>query len=499
MNFAIAVEPPPSRRPIAALTSLTVALTLTGCAAALNFRPPAFSTPDSALQSRASIVSTQAALSGEPAPTEWWHVFEDPLLVTLQAEAADQNLEMQTAVVRIEESRAQLGVFDAAREPKIGVLAGYTRAAQSESSPLVKLGAPTSPSDSWVLGGQSRWELDLWGYLRYQSESAQARLQASGYSMAAVKVSVAGDVARSYLMLRGVQAQLRIGEEDRLIGLELARMTESRQRHGVATRFDTATARAEVATIEARLVRLHHEREALMNALALLLGNPPRELDERLAEASFPKLPQRMPIGVPSELARHRPDILRAEAMLRAAVADIGTADADFYPRITLTGAVGVQGADGSELSTARARWFSVGPSVYLPVFDGGRLKSKLALSEARHRLAGIAYQHTVLRAWHEVDDALLAYVAERERHERLEIAQEQNQIAADVARRAYQEGTADFVSILIAQRRLTNGRLLLADSATACSLTVVALYRALGGGWSNEWLASVTRNESPS
>lgn len=261
----------------------------------------------------------------------------------------------------------------------------------------------------------------------------------------------------------------------------------------MATRHDAAAARADLAGIEARLTQLQQQRDALLNALALLLGAPPRALEARIEHARLPPMPERLPVGVPSELARQRPDILQAEARLRAAVADIGAAKADFYPRVSLTGSIGVQAFDFSDLGSWDSRRFSLGPTLYLPIFQGGRLERNLALSEARHRLAGIAYQQTVLRAWHEVDDALNAYAAELRRHAQLREALTQNQIALEVARRAYQEGAADFTAVLIARRSLLASQAELTDCATASALSVVALYRALGGGWSPELRVNTT------
>lgn len=469
-------------------------LLLAGCMTAPDVRAPSLASPEAALRARAEHVAKEATMVEEQAPSEWWQLFGDATLTALQAEAAKSNLDLLGAAARIEESRAQLGLANAARRPQLSADASYARSAISENSPMAALGAPTNASDNWSLGLQAGWELDLWGHLRYLSESAEARLEVSDYGMAAVKVSVAGDVARTYLLLRGVQAQQTIIEENRQIAENLVRLTESRQRNGIATRYDASAARADLAGIEARQTQLKQQRDALMNALALLLGQPPRELDARLDGVGLPPMPERLPIGVPSELARQRPDILQAESRLRAAVADIGAAKADFYPRISLTGSIGVQAFDFSDLGSWDSRRFSVGPTLYLPIFQGGRLKSNLALSEARHRLAGIAYQQTVLRAWHEVDDALNTYAAELQRHAQLQIALTQNQTALDVAQRAYQQGTADFISVLVARRSLLASQAELTECATASALSVVALYRALGGGWSPELRAAPAR-----
>jgi len=475
-----------SRQSLLTLASPLAPLLLASCVSVPPVHLPQMDT-SATLRAREAIVVNQPALTEAQAPSRWWSLFNDSTLSELMSQL-DSSLDIQTAALRIEESRAQLGLADAPRGPSLSALGGYSRSAISENSPTHQLGAPTSGQDTWSLGLQAGWELDLWGHLRHLSESAQANLDASYLGREAVQISVTADIARTYLLLRGVQAQASLVEQNLRIAEELVQMAESREKNGVATRFDAASARADAAALKAQMSQLHHQRDALMNAVALLLGKPPRELDERLYFAEIPSMPSRLPIGVPSELARQRPDILQAEARLRAAVADIGAAKADFYPRISLTGALGVQAFDLSDLGSWGSRHFSVGPTLYLPIFEGGRLRSQLALTEARHRLAGVAYQQTVLRAWHEVDNALGAYTSELERHEHLQLALEQNQIALSVAQRSYQEGSADFTTVLLARRNLLASQAELSDCATASALAVVSLYRALGGGWSSAW-----------
>ncbi|WP_266182123.1 efflux transporter outer membrane subunit [Dyella humicola] len=468
-----------------------LALALAGCMRLADVRPPTLAVPAAAEKVRRATVAESLALTEESLPSEWWQLFGDATLTTLEAEASASNLDLQAAAARVDESRAQLGLANAERQPQLDAEASYTRSGISQHSPMAAVGAPTGASNTWLLGAEASWELDLWGHLRHLSESADASLQASAFGRASVKVSVAGDVARIYLLLRGTQAQITITEENRQIAEHLVKLADSRLQNGVATRFDAASSRADVATIEARLSQLHQQRDALMNALALLLGKPPRELDARLGSAALPSVPQHLPVGVPSELAHDRPDILQAEARLRAAVADIGAAKADFYPRISLTGNLGVQAFDRTDLGSWSSRQFAFGPTLYLPIFQGGRLERNLELSEARHRLAGIAYQQTVLKAWHEVDDALNAYTTELKRQEQLQEALTQNQTALEVAQRGYQQGTADFTSVLVARRSLLASQAELIDCATASALSVVSLYRALGGGWSPELLTA--------
>lgn len=470
-------------RAIARITP-AMALLLCGCVSTPSLEPASIGSTEAALRSREAIVASQASLSQASVPAQWWSLFNDPALAALESEA-DANLDLQAAILRIEESRAQLGLAHAALRPQLAAEAGYSRDAISENSGLYRLGQPSAGYNTWSLGMQAGWELDFWGYRHYVSQAAQARLDAAYYGRDAVQLSITAEVARTYLLLRGTQAQVALVEENLGVAHELVRTAESRERNGIATRNDAASARADLATTEARLTQLQHQCDILMNALALLLGKAPRELDARLISGDTLPMPARLPTGVSSELARQRPDILQAEARLQAAVADLGAAKADFYPRISLTGGLGVQAFSLSDLGSWDSRQYSIGPTLHLPIFEGGRLKSNLALSDARHRLAGIAYRQTVLRAWHEVDDALGAYATEVKRHQQLLLAMRQNQTAVTVAQRAYQEGAADFTTVLVARRSLLASQSDLADCATASALTVVSLYRALGGGWS--------------
>ncbi|HEL4101839.1 efflux transporter outer membrane subunit [Stenotrophomonas maltophilia] len=480
----------PAPTPIALLAPLVLALA--GCATSADVQAPRLDRPQLAVSAQSSLIASSGSLTDAPVPSQWWSLFADPTLSELQRQALESNLDVQTAAARIEESRAQLGIVRSARLPQIQAQASYSRGALSENSPMVALGAPTDPSDTWAAGFQASWELDLWGYHKRRAESASASLEATGFGLEAARTAVAAEVSRTYLLLRGVQAREAITERNHDIAQKLVQLTESRRANGIASRYETAAAHAAMLEVEAGQTQLAQQRAVLMNALALLVAKSPRELNEQLAHGQLPAMPTRLAVGIPSEVARNRADILQADAKLRAAVADIGAAKADFYPRISLTGSLGVQAFDESDLGDWGSRQFSVGPTLHLPIFQGGRLKSNLALTEARHQLAGIAYKKTVLKAWHEVDDALTNYTSELTRNQQLEQAQANNQIALDVARRAYQEGRADMTTVLMAQRTLLASDSSLVESKTSSALAVVAIYRALGGGWSDQVVAAV-------
>ncbi|HEY5803611.1 MAG TPA: efflux transporter outer membrane subunit [Lysobacter sp.] len=463
---------------------MAVAVLLSGCMVG-----PDFVKPESGLQDVTLIPRTDhvdAALpSASAVPSAWWTLFNDALLSDLQLRAQSTNLDLQTASARIEQSRAQLGIASSSLMPSVAAGASYSREALSEHGKLAALGAPSTPSDFWQLGFDASWEIDLWGRARRVREGAEASLDAVVYEREATRVALAAEVARTYLQLRGIQAQLAIAEQNREIAERTLVLAESRERNGVATRFETSSSRAQLATIKALVPELVQRRNAQMNALALLLGEPPRALDARLRNAMpLPTLPVNVPVGVSSELASRRPDILRAEAQLHAATAAIGVAKADFYPRIGLKGRVGVEAFETGDLDSWDSRFFSVGPTVYLPVFQGGRLTQRLALNEARQKASALAYRQTVLRAWHEVDNALDAWAAQQRQHAELLIACEQSTEALRVAERGYREGAADYLSVLTAQRNVLASQTSLNASMTGASLTLVNLYKALGGGW---------------
>jgi outer membrane protein TolC len=240
-----------------------------------------------------------------------------------------------------------------------------------------------------------------------------------------------------------------------------------------------------LAAIEAAVPPLVLRVDQLMNALALLLERPPHALHERLAVAvPIPGGPVRVPVGMPSELAERRPDIRRAQATLHAAVAAIGVAEGDFYPRITLSGNLGLQALQLRDLDTDNAGIFGVGPALRIPLFEGGRLRGRLRLRESQAQEAALLFQKTVLAAWHEVDNAMTAYQAQQLAHASLERASASARRALVNAQRQYAAGASDFVNVLSAQNAVLASDQARVSTQAAVSLALVDLYRSLGGGW---------------
>jgi NodT family efflux transporter outer membrane factor (OMF) lipoprotein len=254
----------------------------------------------------------------------------------------------------------------------------------------------------------------------------------------------------------------------------------------LTTDLDVANAAALVASIGAEIPTAEAQRDDLIDAIALLLGQPPQSLtDELEATKPIPPVPPRVPVGVPSELARRRPDIRQAEANLHAATADVGVAVADFYPRITLTGSVAVQTTQLKQFAQwGEATTWSFGPSLTLPIFEGGRLHRTLELRQAQQQEAAINYQRAVLGALHEVDTALTDYAAQQRRRDALLVAVEQNRRALTLAEERYADGVANFLDVLDAQRNVLAAEQQETDSTTQIATNLVSLYKALGGGW---------------
>lgn len=492
--------------------ALACLVALSACTAGPDFRQAdvqaRIASFEHAAEHKDAVAVRSRAVEQEFDP-EWWKLFNDPLLVELEREAIASNLDLQGAAARVAQSRAALRVSGATLLPTIGANASHLRERASDEGIMALTGtaAPLSataanggdpfganslpgatgspPYSLWQYGFDASWELDLWGRARRMKESSAAQVEAAHFDAAAYRVSITAEVARVYLELRRAQSDLRIARSNAEVAAKSVQLANRRREQGVATQFDTSVSAALLASVEASIPELEQRRDVLMNALAMLLAKSPRALDARLTpQDEIAQLPAQVPVGLPSELARRRPDILRAEAQLHAATAAIGVAKADFYPSISLTGSLGFQSLSLSKLGEWGARQFAVGPVLHLPIFEGGRLSGNLALTEARQQEVAISYQRTVLAAWHEVDNALTAYRALQQRADRLEAAVGQNRLALAHAERRYTQGAADYLNVLVVQQRLLDSENAASRGRTNIALAMVTLYKALGGGW---------------
>jgi NodT family efflux transporter outer membrane factor (OMF) lipoprotein len=428
----------------------------------------------------------------------WWVAFNDPLLTSLIERGRSANLDLRRAVLRIEESRAQREVTAAAYWPTLSVDASFTRQRLSETTPTGALFTSVgnihlpggggisipNPYNQYQLSAGASWEIDLFGRIRRAVEAADAGVQVSVEDQRAVQVSVLADVAQNYFELRGAQSRLVIARENLATIDELLELTRQRREAGVTTYVDVSNAMAQASGTRAELPAIELQITHSINQLSQLLGREPEALRSELGGAApVPPVAPAVPIGLPADLARRRPDIREAEASLHTAVAQSGVAVADLYPRLTLSAMGGFQSETAGKLLEWASRFGSMGPTLQLPVFDRGRWKS-VRLYDVRAQEAALTYQQTVLKALHEVENAVAALGADQQRRAWLDATVAQDRETLTLSRQRYESGLANFIEVLDAERSWQQHQLSLADSTTAVAADLVRLYRALGGGW---------------
>ena len=465
---------------------------LCGCSVGPDFTPPDPNLPQKSFFGRPE----PAVLEPDRPPTldaQWWRQFKDPTLCSLIERVAEVNLDVRVATERLWESRAQRNAAASALLPTINGSGQYTRELMSQNG-LIALGSafnqgkpiPYIPAFSlWQTGFDASWEIDLWGHVRRQVESAQAQVESSEFQARDTFIATIAELARDYAELRGAEAQIAITNANLASAEEILELTRTRAKGGVVTYLDVENAAAQVESTRAQLPSLLSQESALIDAIGRLLDQPPQALRGELSHTG-PQVftPPRPPVGLASDLARRRPDIRRAEADLHAATANIGVAVAEFYPTFKFNGSVGASALDARKLLEGHSFQYQIGPSVTVPIFDAGRLKSQLELRDAQAREAAINYHKTVLTAWTEVVDALVAYRAEQERHARVRAQAAHQREALALARARYRSGVSPFINVLDAQRSALQAELQEAQSRTTVATNFVTLYKALGGGW---------------
>jgi len=490
------------------LGALALATVLAGCTVVgPDFQRPDWPAPESWSKGRPELKPVASMPAPEPVDPAWWSIFNDPQLTAFMARVATESLDVQAAALRLDESRAQLAIAEAAGLPTLTGRGSYARqklsryGIQSLTSPTTSAasgavgntvsGTPTrrsEPFDVFQGGFDASWEIDLWGGIARSVEAATAITDAAAEARRGVLVSTMAEVARDYVRLRGVQLQIQIARENLRTAQQSLRLTQQRAAGGVTTDLDVANASTQVRRNAAEIPLLQRQEAALINALGLLLGQPPNALRAELEVTKpVPPVPAAVPIGIPSELVRRRPDIRQAEAELHAATANIGVAEAAFYPSVRLGGSFGLQALQFGQLFNLSATQFAAGPGLTIPIFEGGQLRATLQLRETQQQQAALTFQRTVLRAWTDVDDALTAYQSEQARRDQLTLAAADGRRALALAQIRYEQGVADFLAVLDAERNALQTQQLLANATTNVSEFLVALYKALGGGWEKD------------
>ena len=476
----------PQIRFLAPLTLAAVAPLLGGCMVGPDYRPPQVSVPPAYSQS-------VTAPTNQPSETlaEWWRLFHDPQLDALIQEAAVANLDVRLAQARVREARAQSGVARSVLFPTVNANGQYARARLSQNTPdgfLARAAGQPLEQDVFNSGFDMNWELDVFGGNRRALEAARADLSATEESSRGTRITVLADVGLNYLDLRGLQKQLAVARDNLRLQEQTLSLTRDQFRAGLASELDTARAEAQAAETRSQIPLLEQDIQRSIHRLSILIGKDPAELESQLAVAApIPPSAPGIPVGLPSDLLRRRPDVRQAEREVAAATARVGVATADLFPRFFLTGAAGLQSLSASDFFDASSRFWSIGPSVQWPIFTAGRIRQNIQVQNARQEQALVRYEQTVLTSLEEVENALVACGKEQEHYQSLVQSEAANRRAVELADERYRSGLVDFLNVLETQRTLLVVQDSLARSELTMGQNIVRLYKALGGGWEAE------------
>ena len=458
------------------IAMLASAAMLAGCSFAPKYeRPPteppaAWRVPDAA--------------AGSLADLSWWQVFQDETLQDLIRIAFAENKDLQIAVTRIAQARAEAGIVNAALFPQIGASGTAAREKYSERT-YPQLRAPFTNND-FALGANAAFELDLWGRLRNATAAARANLLATEDAQRTVVITLVSDVAQAYFGLRAFDQDLAVALRTRDTRAESLRIVKSRYDRGIASELDFAQAQRQYEGAIAAIPLIEKQIAATENRLSILLGRNPGAVARGIALAAQP-VPPAVPAGLPSSLLAQRPDLRAAEQRIIQANARIGEARALYFPRVALTGDFGYASQSLSDLFTGPARVWQGAAGFTVPILDAGRISSTVDLAKARQEEAILRYQQSVQQAFREVDDALIAYRKTRESRAAQVRLVDAAQRTFTAAGKRYLHGVSSYLEVLDAQRELFDAELALTQTQLEELVAVVQLYRALGGGWSPE------------
>lgn len=457
------------------LFASSLALAATACAAV----GPDYQRPEIA----APLGWKQAAAAESLPRGDWWKVFRDPALDELVARALDASPDLAAAAARVGQARAAAGAARSHYLPSVGLNPSVERARSSQTTDNR---LPVAVSTTWRASLDAAWELDLFGRVRRLNEGDRAGLAASAADFENVRLALTAEVAANWFTLRALDRELALVNDGVALRRRALELVASRLAHGAATDFDLARAEAELASTEAESAALAGRRASVQNALAVLVGAAAPDFEPPAANTGPVAVPA-IPAGLPSELLERRPDIAAAEAALAAANARIGVAKAAFFPAISLTGSFGHASGDIDRLTNADSKLWSIGPSLYLPIFQGGRNQANLARSRAAFEESAAVFRQRVLVAFREVQDALTATQLLAEQAAAQERAVAAARRAGDLARTRYDAGYVNYFEVLDAQRTVLAAERAAAQLAAQRLVNSVGLIKALGGGWPAE------------
>lgn len=466
----------PSRRWLAPVGLALTAALLSGCAVGPDYMAPVLDLPTKWMNTGKS---TQ-----KPAQlNRWWVRFGDPTLSQLVEEAVAGNLDVAAAKARIREARATLRQSEGSLFPTLDGSASATRIKAGGVSGGQSFSGPTYPQ--YQAGFDAGWELDLFGGNRRGVEAATRSAEATEDQLYSTLLTLIGDVASNYTEARGYQARIDLARRTAASQRETAELTRARLTAGSASGVDVAKAEAQAATTEAAIPNYETAYAEAVHRLGVLLGRDPSAVASRMKRGGAVPAPRRnLPAGIPAQVLVNRPDVRSAERSLAAATARIGQAEAQRYPSLTLAGSVATTGTKLGDLGKSSTISWSIGPSLSVPIFNGGKLKAAVDIAEAQRDQSFISFKATVLSALEDVENALVSLSQERIRAQSLTQAAQRYSEAARLSRTLYQTGSSSFLDVLDAERSAYSAQDALIVSRVAIATDFIALAKALGGGW---------------
>lgn len=456
---------------IPALTNLASLFLLAGCVVGPDYVPPTVATVPTQWH---TLLKQPSTTVGDL--TRWWTTFNDPQLSQLITQALANNLDLKKAAARIHEARAQYGIAEASYFPFINSSGGVGENYN---------GVSDQRNGRYSLGLDATWEIDLFGRISRSVESAQASIEVTEANYQAVQVSLLGDVALNYVQMRTLQTRLQVATDNLQSQTQIYQFGKWRWQAGLASKLEAEQALASVQQLQAQLPALKNQIAQNQHQLAILLGVTPASLNTQLNNAHpIPTARLAIAVGVPAEVLRQRPDIQQAERELAAQTAQIGVATAALYPKLALSGSIGLEAIKASNFFTAAGLVDSLLGRLTFPIFNAGAIRQNIQVQTAKQEQALVQYEATVLTALKEVENALIGVAEEQRRWQELNRAVQTAQRAVILAKNQYQSGLTDFQNVLQTQRTLLNLQDQRASSAGQVSSYFIALYKALGGGW---------------
>ena len=473
------------------IASCLLTLMSLGCVVGPDYRPPNTCVPDqwyNDLEGGVYVASHEL--------DQWWTQLNDPILNELIDRAGQRNLDLYSAATRITQARAQLAISRSERLPQVNSLGSFSTIEQSATTTFIGGGVgPGPPSgfgnflfggrDLWVYGFDANWELDLFGRVTRLIEASEADWQASVEAYRDVMVTLYAEVAQNYVLVRRFQKQLEYAQRNARSQRDSLALTIRRVEGNISPVLDRYQAESNLASTESTIPPLEVGLHQAMNRLAVLVGEYPQALHEMLSEPQpIPQVPREIFGYLPRDLVRQRPDLRQAERELAASVADIGVATGDLYPQFSLSGTFAVQSRNLSELFRGDSWTHNVGPAFRWAIFQSGRLRNNILFNEAVADGALANYEQKLLLAAEEVENAIIAYTKELERRDALRRTVVASRKSVENVLKLYRGGTTDFQNVLSTERTQFVAEDQLAASEGDVVINLIALYKALGGGW---------------